>query len=129
MKYFTAFLPLLLSVPMAHAACPAADHLIRTYGISYSGFDKAVAKSEAQDKNKTLPADIVILPLWRDQPLVPDGFKHTAWINKKTRQAWILRTGGFAGVREWYGPVAVENVDFTGCATEPVPVPERASAR
>lgn len=129
MKYCGVFLLASLFMPIAHAGCPAADSLIRTYGISPAGFDKPLPKSEPQDKNKSSNPDIVVLSLWRNQPIVHDGFQHSAWINRKTKQAWIIRTGGFVGVREWYGPITVENLDLSGCQTEPAMTAKQTSAR
>jgi hypothetical protein len=75
-------------------------------------------KSAPQDKPGKSKADIIALALWRNQSLVHDGFQHIAWINRKTGQAWMLRTGGFAGIREWSGLVVVESMDFSGCEIE-----------
>jgi hypothetical protein len=129
MKYSSIVFPLMLSTSAAYSACPAAYALVHAYGISSSGFDKPLPKSEPQDRNGIPDSNVVMLPLWRDQPVVHDGFQHSAWINRKTKQAWIVRTGGFAGVREWYGPVVVENLDFSGCEIGPAPIPKETSAR
>jgi len=34
------------------------------------------------------------------------------------RSAWILRTGGFVPVRQWFGPVDVGGVSTDGCHDE-----------
>ena len=37
-----------------------------------------------------------------------DGFVHTIYIDRKTTEFWILRTGGFAGTHELFGPGHIE---------------------
>jgi hypothetical protein len=39
-----------------------------------------------------------------------------ALIDTKSKLAWILQTGGFAGVHQWYGPVAIMETDFSHCS-------------
>lgn len=36
--------------------------------------------------------------------VMSDGFTHTVFVDHQSRQYWVLRTGGFAGVYELYGP-------------------------
>lgn len=38
-------------------------------------------------------------------PLVHDGFTYHVAANSRTGEVWVVRTGGYAGVREFYGPV------------------------
>lgn len=96
------------------ASCPAADTLITTYGISFSGFKKSIAKLPAEPNFGGRRDELarIVLP---SEDNVKDGFQHTAVINKVTKQAWLLRTGGFVGVYEWYGPISIDNVDLEGC--------------
>lgn len=96
------------------ASCPAADTLITTYGISFSGFKKSIAKLPTEPDFGGRREDLarIVLP---SEGNVKDGFQHSAVINKVTKQAWLLRTGGFVSVYEWYGPIRVDNVDLEGC--------------
>lgn len=93
------------------AQCALANALINRYGISFSGFEKDLPRTTAPAVKDNLPS--LLLPNGNAQ--VRDGFEHRAFIDRERRLAWIERTGGFAGVQEWYGPVALENADITGC--------------
>lgn len=33
-----------------------------------------------------------------------DGFSFTVFVDHRTQEFWVLRTGGFAGVHELFGP-------------------------
>ena len=92
-------------------ACPALDALAERYGISFSGFDKpipaATGPAAAQGERLRLP-----IP---DAGMVSDGFRHMLLFDTATRKAWILRTGGLAGVHEWYGPVDVGDARLEDC--------------
>lgn len=39
--------------------------------------------------------------------LIADGFIHTLVLRRREGEAYIYETGGFAGVRNWYGPLSV----------------------
>jgi hypothetical protein len=111
------------SVMAAHAQCPAADALIRDYGISFAGFDKSLPRT-TDPQEAVKGEEVVRIPLWNKKGTVADGFEHIAVISKRQQRAWILRTGGFVGVREWYGPVPVREFDVGACLahrTEPAP--------
>jgi hypothetical protein len=110
----------------AWADCAVAEALIGRYGISFSGFTQALPRvsAPAEAPDKSLLA--VVLPNRNGH--VADGYNHQAWINEEQKRAWILRTGGFAGVYEWYGPVALPSADFSGCAAEPGRLPQPAGA-
>ena len=108
-----AILAMLQSGPV-FAHCEPVRALIREYGISYAGFEKSLPVAEA--------------PKWADWPReeyrfmalpkkdnVRDGFNHSVLVNVKLKKAWINRTGGFAGVHEWYGPVAIDVSDLSRC--------------
>lgn len=99
------------------SACPELDALATRYGISFSGFDKPIPATTgpavAEDSLLRLPVGY--------PEIVSDGFRHTVLFDAATRKAWILRTGGFAGVREWYGPVDVGDSKLENCRPEPAP--------
>ncbi|TFW00614.1 hypothetical protein E4K72_15360 [Oxalobacteraceae bacterium OM1] len=95
------------------AQCRLADTLVRDYGISFSGFDKALPRVLQAPQP---PAPVLDLALPNSRGDVRDGFEHRALVSLPQREAWIHRTGGFAGVNEWYGPVPVAPASLEGCA-------------
>ncbi|AMO92877.1 hypothetical protein CFter6_0146 [Collimonas fungivorans] len=109
----------------AWANCAVADALIDRYGISFSGFTQALPRVSAPAEAQDTSLLAIVLP--NQNGRVADGYNHEAWINKEQKRAWILRTGGFAGVYEWYGPAVLPNADFSGCVTEPRRLPPPAS--
>ncbi|WP_156117381.1 hypothetical protein [Collimonas arenae] len=114
----------------AWAGCAVADALIGQYGISFSGFTHALPRVALPAEQQSGPDALVTLALPNQNGQVSDGFSHSALINKDKKRVWILRTGGFAGVYEWYGPVALPTASFAACATEPghQPQPRRQPA-
>jgi hypothetical protein len=103
----------------AHApACPLTQSLVDRYGISFSGFTKAIPASPAPDTTHGGPFARVVIP---DDSNVADGFRHTVVVDTRTKKAWILRTGGFIGVYEWYGPVDADTASLADCRLEPKP--------
>lgn len=113
----------------AKASCPVADALIAQYGISFSGFTHSLPRVPMPDERQSRPDDLVTLVLPNRHGNVSDGFSHSALINKDKKRAWILRTGGFVSVYEWYGPIALPVSDFSGCVTEPGRLPQQTSAK
>ena len=111
MKQFAASLALLFLSASAWA-CPAGAALAQQYGVSFSGFEKPVPKTQAPQSLDDFIA--VVLP---DGIHVSDGFQHTAYIDPASKKAWILRTGGFLSVYEWYGPVDASAESLAGCTT------------
>jgi hypothetical protein len=95
-------------------ACDVALALVRDYGISFAGFDKRLPLTEAPRMAEWERQDYVFVSLHKKEH-VSDGFNHTALINAKLRKAWIHRTGGLAGVHQWYGPVPIEPGDWKLC--------------
>lgn len=57
----------------------------------------------------------------RDNSKVADGFRHTIVMNTKTKKAWVLRTGGFASVYDWFGPVDAHHVSIQNCRSDHMP--------
>ena len=102
----------------AQAACTAAEHLIDAYGISFSGFAKPLPKAARPLLQGARTADLVVIRLPNRKGKVPDGFLHSALIDKGSGTVWIRRKGGFVPVDEWYGPVKLKAPDLAGCAVE-----------
>ena len=101
------------------AACPAAERLIDEYGISFSGFKKALPKVERPLERGARVEDLVAIRLPNKQGNVLDGFSHSAMVNKEKQHAWIRRKGGFIPVEEWYGPVKLAAGEIAGCRVDP----------
>jgi hypothetical protein len=97
-------------------ACPLSDSLAARYGISFSGFSTAVPESAAPDTAHGGPFVRVRMP---DAGNVADGFHHTIVMDRSTKKVWILRTGGFVGVYQWFGPVDAVDASLDDCRLEP----------
>jgi hypothetical protein len=116
-------LAILMSLSSAQAfSCPLSDSLAAHYGISFSGFSTAVPESAAPDTTHGGPFVRVRMP---DASNVADGFHHTIVMDRSTKKIWILRTGGFVGVYQWYGPVDAVNPSLDNCRLEPTDGPNR----
>jgi hypothetical protein len=96
-------------------ACPLSQSLAERYGISFSGFRTAIPESKGPEKGSSGPLVRVVVP---DASNVSDGFHHTIVLDRTTKKAWILRTGGFVSVYQWYGPVDVINPSIENCQLE-----------
>ena len=119
----TAFLALL----SAHAsACPLSKSLADRYGITFSGFATAIPAAAAPDTAHGGPFVRVVVPA---DPYVADGFRHTAVMDTRTKKVWILRTGGFVGVYEWYGPIdaSLDNCELEPTIKPPADAPRQAA--
>ncbi|HEX8602617.1 MAG TPA: hypothetical protein VF774_08220 [Pseudoduganella sp.] len=99
-------------------ACPLSETVAERYGISFSGFKTAIPAAGAPDTNDGTFVRVTV----RDDSKVSDGFRHAIVMNARTRKAWVLRTGGFAGVYEWFGPVDATGASLEHCILEPMPV-------
>jgi hypothetical protein len=97
-------------------ACPLSESLKTRYGVSFSGFSTAIPESAAPDMAHGGPFVRVRIP---DGSNVADGFRHTIVMDRSTKKAWILRTGGFVGVYQWYGPVDAVDPSLDNCRLEP----------
>jgi hypothetical protein len=115
MDAFAAAVSLALITPQA-PPCTMTQTLVERYGISFSGFTKAIPASPAPDTAHGGPFARIAIP---DDSKVADGFRHTVLVDTRTKKAWILRTGGFIGVYEWYGPVDAGAASIEGCRLEP----------
>jgi hypothetical protein len=103
----------------AHAlACPLSETLAKRYGISFSGFKTSIPVAAAPD---TTDAGAFVRVRIRDESKVSDGFHHTIVMDTKTKKAWILCTGGFVSVYQWFGPVDAGGASLEHCKLEPMP--------
>lgn len=118
MKRILALAMALALASPAIATCPVADHLVDTYGISFSGFKKQLPEAPRPVEHGARTADLVVIRLPNQKGEVPDGFMHSALINKESKQAWIRRKGGFVPVDKWFGPVKLETTNLEGCVVE-----------
>lgn len=116
-----------LALLSAHAsACPLSKSLAERYGITFSGFATAIPAAAAPDTAHGGPFVRVVIP---EEPYVADGFRHTAVMDTRTKKVWILRTGGFVGVYEWYGPVDAIDASLDRCVLEPTITPPAGAPR
>lgn len=97
-------------------ACPLSQSLADRYGMSFSGFGTAIPETRAPDTSHGGPFVRVRVP---DASHVADGFRHTLVMDRTTKRVWILRTGGFVGVYQWYGPVDAVDASLDHCRLEP----------
>jgi hypothetical protein len=97
-------------------ACPLSKSVMDRYGVSFAGFGTAIPASAAPDTTRGGPFVRVRMP---DDSNVADGFHHTIVMDRTTRKVWILRTGGFVGVYQWYGPVDAVDPSLDNCQLEP----------
>jgi hypothetical protein len=111
------FTAMLVGALPSSASCPIAEALIDQLGVSFSGFTKPISRV-AQPAAAEATKDLVVVQLPNRKGYVPDGFFHSALIDRDNKRAWIHRTGGFLSVSEWYGPVDLPEIDLEGCATE-----------
>lgn len=99
----------------ACAQCPPIDALAKQYGITYGGIEKDVPRTSEPEQFRNRDQTSVLVQFESQASHVRDGFEHMALIDTKSKSAWILQAGGFAGVRQWYGPVTIKEIDFSGC--------------
>lgn len=118
MKRMMAFAIIVMNMLPVRAACPAADALVREYGISFSGFKKQIPRVLQPISHGARTDNLVVIRLPNKKGDVPDGFLHSALIDKENTRVWIQRKGGFIPVNEWYGPVKIKQLDLSGCAVE-----------
>jgi len=104
-------------------ACPLSDAISTRYGISFSGFTTPIPAATAPDMTDS---GSFIRVAVRDNSKVADGFRHTIVMNTKTKTAWVLRTGGFASVYDWFGPVDAQHVSIQNCRSDHMPADLRA---
>jgi len=96
--------------------CPLSQSLAERYGISFSGFNTAIPETKGPE---TANGRSLVRVRISDASNVSDGFHHTIVMDRTTKKAWILRTGGFVSVYQWYGPVDVINASIENCRLEP----------
>jgi hypothetical protein len=122
MRHLAATAALILCSLQA-VACPLSDAISTRYGISFSGFKTPIPAATAPDMTDSRSFIRVAV---RDNSKVADGFRHTIVMNTKTKQAWVLRTGGFASVYDWFGPVDAQHVSIRNCRSDHMPADQRA---
>jgi hypothetical protein len=113
-RFAAAAILFLLQAAPALAGCEPLHALIREYGISYAGFEKKLPLAEAPNWADWPREDYRLMALPKKDH-VRDGYNHSVLVNAKLKKAWIYRTGGFAGVHEWYGPVTIDAGDLRQC--------------
>ena len=114
MKHLAVAAALILCSAQA-VACSLSDALATRYGISFSGFKTPIPAATAPDMTDS---GSFIRVAVRDNSKVADGFRHTIVMNTKTKKAWVLRTGGFASVYDWFGPVDARHVSIQNCRSD-----------
>jgi len=67
---------------------------------------------------QTPGADDLTLLLAASLPYVYDGFTYSLWADRGRHQVWLTREGGFAGVKEWVGPVNEDDRQVRSLLTE-----------
>jgi len=97
--------------------CPLSQSLAERYGISFSGFNTAIPETKGPE---TANGRSLVRVRISDASNVSDGFHHTIVMDRTTKKAWILRTGGFVGVYQWYGPVDAVDAALDDCRLEPM---------
>lgn len=102
-------------------ACAPAIWLAEHYGISFSGFTTPIPAASPPDLSGNAYVRVPI----PQRVFVSDGFRHAAVINRVTKKAWILRTGGFVSVYEWYGPIDADTTSLDKCLTQAGGAPGR----
>ena len=65
------------------------------------GVNEAVARFALKDGPD--PRDLEHVEL-STSGMISDGYNHTLFWNRSREVAYVAETGGFAGVRRWYGP-------------------------
>ena len=78
--------------------------------VSHVAGTSLVVSSDAlpsKTKNDIPKGQYEIINL-RPPVAMSDGFTHTFYIDPITGEYWVLKTGGFAGVQELYGPGKLE---------------------
>lgn len=121
MKHLAVAATLILCSVQA-VACPLSETLSTRYGISFSGFKTPIPAATAPDMTDS---GSFIRVAVGDNSKVSDGFRHTIIMNTKTKKASVLRTGGFASVYDWFGPVDAQHVSLQNCRSGHMPADMR----
>lgn len=85
--------------------------LVQTFGscVGPYGVHTDVSKLALQEDPESARLERVQLST---SGIVSDGFNHDLLLDRSLGLAYVFETGGFAGVRKWYGPLTLR----TGCA-------------
>ncbi|MBK1713251.1 hypothetical protein [Rubrivivax gelatinosus] len=110
-------------VPPSPSAQPTCEQpeLAQRLAASAAGFLRAVRVGDELPwpRAEQPPGQNLIVQSSEPDPLVHDGFTYHLAADRRTGEVWIIRTGGYAGVREYYGPAG--RLAVSGVC--PVPVP------
>ena len=80
-----------------------ADQVVAAYGLTWSGSTKPMPRATHAPE---LPADgATLVRVLKPPAHTADGFTQEVVIIAAPRSAWVHRTGGFAGVNQWFGPL------------------------
>ena len=93
------------------SACPMAAGVEKQYGVGFGGFLSPIPRADALKGGPFRKFRLA------ESNLVSDGFRHTLLVDQSGKQAWIRRSGGFAGVSELYGPIDVSAFSLEGCGS------------
>jgi hypothetical protein len=80
-----------------------ADHVVTTYGLSWSGAKAPMPR--AAHAPDLPPGGATLVRVLKPPEHTADGFTQEVVIIATPRSAWVHRTGGFAGVDQWFGPL------------------------
>ena len=102
----------LLLLSAGASACPVSKAVIARYGISDGGILAPPPATAPNDKSGLLHLTLT------NASLVSDGFRHILLVDRQSEQAWLRRSGGLAGVLEWYGPIDIKGESLDGCGDD-----------
>ena len=111
---------------LCNAQCPLAQRIVSIWGVSFSGISKPVPQLSAKQRAQLAGQHLLLMRLPNPGGAVADGFEHDALLDLKANRAWLARHGGFVGVDEWYGPIALPDQSVIGCDVERYVVPVAA---
>jgi len=101
---------IIVSILFLGRSADCADDPIKSvideYKISALGFGKDIPKSDSPPDlgNK----DDIVARVIASPGYLSDGFSHSVIYVKFTATVWVHRTGGLAGIDEWYGPIQIK---------------------
>ncbi len=71
--------------------------------------ERALAQLPSVNGPPSSEKDFDMIPLSGPEDLVYDGFWYFLWIDRATDNVWLMKTGGFTGATEWYGPASSDD--------------------
>ena len=85
-----------------------ADQVVATYGLTWSGSTHPMPR--AAHAPDLPPGGATLVRVIKPPEHTADGFTQAVVIIATPRSAWVHRTGGFAGVNQWFGPLELATV-------------------